>query len=126
MNYLIDANTGKVLEKCNQMGGIEPWKPRRATEPKTITGSATPNAAIKDLGTTTSKITLGRGRHHRPLKLDLDLAHTYRGDLKVTLTSPSGKSAVHQRPRGRQRGRPEGQLRPVRSSPARRRRASGR
>jgi bacillolysin len=94
MNYLIDANTGKVFEKYNQMGGIELPGKTRATEPKTVTGTATPNAEIKDLSTTTSKLTLGEDVTIDSLKLDLDLAHSYRGDLKVTLTSPSGKSAV--------------------------------
>ncbi|MDY7226850.1 M4 family metallopeptidase [Hyalangium rubrum] len=93
MNYLIDANTGKMFESYNQMGGIElDRKPR--SEPKTVTGSATPNAAITDLGTTTSKISLGEDVTIDSLKLDLDLAHSYRGDLKVSLTSPSGKTAV--------------------------------
>ncbi|HLL04880.1 MAG TPA: M4 family metallopeptidase [Myxococcaceae bacterium] len=93
MNYLIDANTGALFEKYNQMGGIE-LDAHANLEPKTVTGTATPKAAIADLATTTSKITLGEDVTIDKLKLDLDLAHTYRGDLKVTLTSPSGKSAV--------------------------------
>jgi bacillolysin len=92
-NYLIDGDTGKVHEKWNQMGGIE-IPEKNVTEPTPVTGSATPNAEIKDLATTSSKITLGQDVTIDKLKLDLDLAHTYRGDLKVTLTSPSGKSAV--------------------------------
>jgi len=92
-NYLIDGETGKVAEKWNQMGGIEIPEKLNA-EPAPITGSATPNAEIKDLSTTTSKISLGQDATIDQLKLDLDLAHTYRGDLKVTLTSPSGKTAV--------------------------------
>jgi len=92
-NYLVDGETGKVHEKWNQIGGIEIPK-KLATEPTPITGSATPNAEIKDLSTTTSEITLGQDATIDKLKLDLDLAHTYRGDLKVTLTSPSGKTAV--------------------------------
>jgi len=93
MNYLIDANTGALFEKYNQMGGIE-LDAKANLEPKTVSGTATPKAEIKDLATTTSKITLGEDVTIDSLKLDLDLAHTYRGDLKVTLTSPSGKSAV--------------------------------
>jgi bacillolysin len=93
MNYLIDANNGKLFEKYNQIGGIELDAPAR-TEPKTVTGSATPNAPIHDLQTTTSKITLAEDVTIDTLKLDLDISHTYRGDLTVTLTSPSGKSAV--------------------------------
>ncbi len=93
MNYLVDAESGKVASKWNQMGGIE-LDAHANTEPKVVTGSATPNAEIKDLATTTSKITLTDDVTIDKLKLDLDLSHTYRGDLTVTLTSPSGKSAV--------------------------------
>lgn len=59
-----------------------------------ITASATPKAPIKDLSTTTSTIHLDNTAQVDKLKLDLDISHTYRGDLVVTLTSPSGKSAV--------------------------------
>ncbi|WP_224361239.1 M4 family metallopeptidase [Hyalangium versicolor] len=93
MNYLIDGDTGKVVEKFNQMGGIE--KPKAgATSPSTVTGTASPNAKIEDLKTTSSKITLTDDVTIDKLKLDLDLGHTYRGDLVVKLTSPSGKTAT--------------------------------
>lgn len=62
--------------------------------PDPITASATPNAPIADMQTTTSTIRLDGTATVDKLKLDLDIAHTYRGDLVVTLTSPSGKSAV--------------------------------
>jgi bacillolysin len=93
MNYLIDGDSGKIVEKFNQMGGIERPK-ASATSPSTVTGTATPNAAIQDLATTTSKITLGDDVTIDKLNLNLDLAHTYRGDLVVKLTSPSGKTAT--------------------------------
>ncbi len=100
-NYLIDGSTGKIHEKWNQMGGIEIPQKGVDAEPKTVTGTATPNAPIKDLSTTTSEITLGEDVTIDKLKLDLDLAHTYKGDLKVTLTSPSGKThVVHDRTGG--------------------------
>jgi subtilisin-like proprotein convertase family protein len=56
--------------------------------------SAEPNAAIKDLSTTTSSIKVDQDVPVEKLKLNLDVLHTYKGDLAVTLTSPSGKSAV--------------------------------
>ncbi len=93
MNYLIDANSGKVFESYNQIGGIELDHAPRA-EPKTVTGSATPEAAIQDLATTSSTITLGDDVTIDSLKVNLDIAHTYRGDLVVKLTSPSGKTAT--------------------------------
>jgi aminopeptidase YwaD len=66
----------------------------RPVTPDPITASATPKAPIKDLSTTTSTIHLDSKASVDKLKLDLDISHTYRGDLVVTLTSPSGKSAV--------------------------------
>ncbi len=93
MNYLIDGDSGKIVQSFNQMGGIERPKAAGAT-PATVTGSATPNAAIQDMKTTSSKITLPDDVTIDKLKLDLDVAHTYRGDLVVKLTSPSGKTAT--------------------------------
>ncbi|MFP2912081.1 endonuclease [Pyxidicoccus sp. 3LFB2] len=55
---------------------------------------ARPDARIEDSRTVTSTLDVPEGLTVESLKLDLDIAHTYRGDLKVTLTAPSGKSAV--------------------------------
>ena len=99
MNYLIDGDTGKVVQKLQpdrRLRAARPARPagRRGHHAHSVTGTATPKATIKDLTTTTSKITLGDDVTIDKLKLDLDIAHTYRGDLVVTLTSPSGKTAV--------------------------------
>ncbi|NTX08307.1 endonuclease [Myxococcus sp. CA051A] len=59
-----------------------------------LTPSTSPNAAIQDNATVTSTLDVADDAKVESLKLDLDIAHTYRGDLTVTLTSPSGKSAV--------------------------------
>ncbi len=59
-----------------------------------LTPSTSPNAAIKDSATVTSTLDVAEDAKVESLKLDLDIAHTYRGDLTVTLTSPSGKTAV--------------------------------
>jgi len=66
----------------------------RANEPVVITGTASPNAAVKDLATTTSKINIDQDIDIENLNLNLDLQHTYRGDLVVKLTSPSGKTVT--------------------------------
>jgi subtilisin-like proprotein convertase family protein len=66
----------------------------RAAGREAITATATPGAKIEDNKTVTSTIELSQDATVDQLKLDLDVAHTYRGDLVVTLTSPSGKSAV--------------------------------
>jgi aminopeptidase YwaD len=59
-----------------------------------ITQTATPKVPIEDNKTITSTMTFGEDATVDSLKLDLDLQHTYRGDLVVSLTSPSGKTAV--------------------------------
>jgi len=70
-----------------------------ATE--TLKAEATPNLAVKDLAKVTSTVSFDKDVAIDSLKLSLDLPHTYRGDLKVTLTSPSGKTAtVHDRTGG--------------------------
>lgn len=63
-------------------------------ESKTVTGSVSPNAAIKDNQTVTSTINITDDVNIENLKLNLDLTHTYRGDLVVKLTSPSGKTVT--------------------------------
>jgi len=66
---------------------------REATA-ETLKAEATPNLEVKDLSTVTSTVSFDKDVSIDSLKLSMDLAHTYRGDLKVTLTSPSGKTAV--------------------------------
>ncbi len=67
--------------------------PRR-TEGTPISQSVAPQAPIPDNQTVTSTLAIAEDVTVDALKLDLDIAHTYRGDLVVKLTSPSGKSAV--------------------------------
>src|SRR5205814_2304045 len=47
---------------------------------------------IKDLQTTTSKIHFDQNGPLDSLKVNLDIDHTFKGDLVVQLTSPSGKT----------------------------------
>lgn len=98
MNYLVDANTGKVFDRYNEIDGFSvPQKTgtkTAAATPTEVSAAATPKATIGDLGTVTSKLKLDGDVTIDKLKLDVDIKHTYRGDLSVTLTSPSGKSAV--------------------------------
>jgi subtilisin-like proprotein convertase family protein len=53
-----------------------------------------PNAAIQDNQSVTSTLDVPENVKVESLALELDIAHSYRGDLVVKLTSPSGKSAV--------------------------------
>jgi Zn-dependent metalloprotease len=111
-NFLVDANTGKVLENWNQMssffdkddlerlgqaGGAQVAQPAKGLaggEPVHVEKTETPNAPIQDFQTTTSKIELGDDATVDSLKLNVDLDHTWKGDLVATLTSPSGKSVT--------------------------------
>jgi subtilisin-like proprotein convertase family protein len=65
-----------------------------AGEPVVISKTAEPNAPVKDNQVTTSTIQIDDDAKAKKLTLDLDIGHTYRGDLVVTLTSPSGKQHV--------------------------------
>lgn len=67
---------------------------RSLSAPEAIRASTRPNAAIEDNQTVSSHLELSGSGTVDKLKVDLDLEHTWRGDLVVKLTSPSGKSAV--------------------------------
>ncbi|KAF0249056.1 MAG: S8A family peptidase [bacterium] len=60
----------------------------------TVIKTATPNLAILDNKTVTSTINVTDNGQADSIKLNLDINHTYRGDLVVKLTSPSGKVAT--------------------------------
>src|SRR4051812_49292700 len=111
-NFLVDANTGAVVENWNQMssffdkndldrmkqaGGAGPAQPTQGLEggePVHVEKTETPNAPIQDFQTTTSKIELGDDATVDSLKLNVDINHTWKGDLVATLTSPSGKTVT--------------------------------
>ncbi|RKH06420.1 peptidase M4 [Corallococcus sp. CA053C] len=99
-NYIIDANTGKVLESFNKIDGFSRPKASAAGDAKQVTATATPNAPIPDLGSATSKITIADDVTVDQLKLSVDIKHTYSGDLDIKLTSPSGKTAIVQSRKG--------------------------
>ncbi len=102
MNYFVDGDSGKVVQQFDAMGGLDRARTPAfavgapATPPPTlaVTGAATPNAPILDLKTTSSTITLPDDVTIDTLKVNLDIAHTYRGDLVVKLKSPAGTEAT--------------------------------
>jgi subtilisin family serine protease len=76
-------------------------KPVAAQTTETVKAEATPNLAVKDNSKVSSTVSFDKDVAIDSLKLSLDLPHTYKGDLVVTLTSPSGKShTVHNRTGG--------------------------
>src|SRR6185436_9052185 len=110
-NFLVDAKSGQVFENWNQMssffdkgdiarmqaaGGsaVAPSKGLEGGEPVHVEKSEAPNAPIQDYQTTTSTIQLDNDATVDSLKLNVDIDHTWKGDLVATLTSPSGKSVT--------------------------------
>ncbi len=58
------------------------------------TASATPNRALTDAGTTSFTLNIGQDLTLDRVELALDLRHTARGDLRITLVSPNGTESV--------------------------------
>ncbi len=63
-------------------------------EPETVSGTATPNAPIKDLSKVESKISIDKDLSIDQLDVDLNVLHSAKGQLVVSLRSPSGTTAV--------------------------------
>jgi subtilisin-like proprotein convertase family protein len=72
----------------------------RDTE-QTVRASATPNLAIADNSKVESTLRINDALTLKGGSVNVDIPHTYQGDLVVTLTSPSGKSQkLHDRAGG--------------------------
>lgn len=63
------------------------------TAEATFRQSVSPDQALPDLAKTTSSLRFEDKAAISQLKISLDVDHSWRGDLVVSLTSPSGKSA---------------------------------
>jgi subtilisin-like proprotein convertase family protein len=61
---------------------------------KTVVATAIAQQPIQDLATTSSVITIADIGTVKDLRLNLDLTHSFRGDLVVKLRSPSGTEAI--------------------------------
>ena len=57
---------------------------------QSVSATITPNTAVPDPGTVTFNITLAAGISIETVRLQLNMTHTYSGDVSITLTSPSG------------------------------------
>ncbi len=66
----------------------------RSTTAQTVSASVSPQLSIGDNAKVQSSLELAEDLSIEKLALDLDIPHSWKGDLVVTLTSPSGKSAV--------------------------------
>ena len=81
-------------------GTLKSWSLNVSGNPKTpppsttITKDVTPNITISDENTITSTIDITDEGSLEDLKLNLDVEHSFRGDLVIKLVSPSGKEAI--------------------------------
>lgn len=74
---------------------LDPGEPTPTTDGTvTFSASASPNAEIPDQGSLTSTIEVTQDVPLDQLSFNVDLTHSYRQDLVVTLTSPSGKKVT--------------------------------
>ncbi|QUV98462.1 proprotein convertase P-domain-containing protein [Chloracidobacterium aggregatum] len=80
-------------------------EPPPAAGGRTVTQTATPNAAIRDLQTTTSTIAINDDLKTTGVRVDVNIAHTYASDLVVKLRSPQGQEVTL---RNREGGRGNG------------------
>ncbi|MEP6666604.1 MAG: M36 family metallopeptidase, partial [Nocardioidaceae bacterium] len=71
-------------------------KPPRPSSGASVSGAATPAVGIpdNDPGGVTSTIDLPDNGVVRGIEVSVDITHTYRGDLEVTLIPPGGKHVV--------------------------------
>jgi len=88
---LIDAHAAVRL--------AEVWTTQKTSaNEQSVSGSASPSVAIPDGGGAssyaTSTINMGGGLSIDHVEVDLNISHTWIGDLYVTLTSPDGTTSV--------------------------------
>ena len=75
------------------VGGSPPPPPPPPAGDAFIVDGQAP-VTVPDLGDVRATATVPAGTRVRTLDVELDLAHTWRGDLEVTLVSPSGRTAT--------------------------------
>jgi subtilisin-like proprotein convertase family protein len=77
-------------------GTLDKWVLRLGMEAIQTEWEATPGARIPDNNATgiSSQIDVNSGGTLRDLTVTVDITHTYRGDLRLVLESPSGKNAT--------------------------------
>lgn len=77
-----------------QVGPFVPGRDAEGHTGKPVSVRVEPNLPIEDRTVVTSTVELEGDYDVDTLALELDLKHTYRGDLVVKLTSPSGKTVT--------------------------------
>jgi aminopeptidase YwaD len=70
------------------------FHPAGEASAQTVSASATPNLAIRDNTTITSTVSIPSAFTVGQVALNLDILHTYQGDLIVSLRSPAGTTSI--------------------------------
>jgi M6 family metalloprotease-like protein len=88
--------SGLVIADISSPAAAVSFTVGQAAPAQTVTGEATPNAEIPDNQPAgiTSAITIAQSGSVSRIRVDVDIEHSYRGDLHVVLTSPAGRRAV--------------------------------
>ncbi|HYV47519.1 MAG TPA: M4 family metallopeptidase [Myxococcaceae bacterium] len=104
MSYFVDANSGQVLDGFDKISNVAPRTlaagapggaaAQQAAQPVTVSMQTTTVRPVLDFQTTTATLHSDSNLTLDQVQLGMDVKHTWRGDLVVSLTSPSGKTAT--------------------------------
>ena len=84
-----------LIDAFNAVRLAETWDVTSTkTNLMTVSASSAPGLAIADNSTISDTITISSGLQIDHIEVDLDLSHTWIGDLTVTLTSPDDTESV--------------------------------
>ncbi len=89
-------DSGLVVSDVGAPGDVIQFTVGQAAAPATAAGEAQPQLAIpdNDPAGVSSAITIGTSGIVKQIKLSLEITHTYVGDLRVELLSPTGRRAI--------------------------------
>ena len=97
--------SGLILADISVPGERITFRVGQASPAQTVSGAQAPDLPIPDdnTGGASSTITLAASGIVRRIKVNIDIAHTFIGDLVVELFSPAGRrAALHSRQGGTQ------------------------
>ncbi|MEO8127954.1 MAG: M6 family metalloprotease domain-containing protein [Bryobacteraceae bacterium] len=89
-------DSGLVIADIGIPGASISFSAGQAVPAQSVSGEASPMLAIPDntAAGIASTITISESGSVQRIKVTVDIAHSYIGDLRVTLTSPGGRRAV--------------------------------
>jgi subtilisin-like proprotein convertase family protein len=90
MHFSHDVGAG-LVDALAAVRLAETWQGQgTAANEQSIIMSASPGLAINDNSTVTSTLSVANSLNIDHVEVDLNITHTYIGDLRITLTSPNG------------------------------------